>query len=314
MPTKSKVVRAALTGVLLLAGGWGVPALRSANEPADSDSPRPDFREVYKAEFDKVYRLQKGQVLKRIAPPFIPEREVYYLVEHEHQARHIRTPPDYVTFHFTEENGLRNWGLGFGNGTRTLASVLENTLGMKSYQYEGPKALLSLDLTGDWVVRPDASEAEKLVALGRIASEAHDRLLRFESRDVERDVIVATGRFNFSPLDGAADKSSVHLFVGQPNPDGGGGGGSGDFTKFLETLGTRVGVTVIDQTQVPPPTERISWRHEASAYLTRETPGPAKDAKLTELLGTVSKQTGVEFERARRKVPVWVVSEGPAAS
>ncbi|HZN67205.1 MAG TPA: hypothetical protein VFB66_18090, partial [Tepidisphaeraceae bacterium] len=161
-----------MTGALLLAAGWGVPALRSSETP-NSDLPRPDFREVYRPEFDKVYRLEKAQVLKRIPPPFIPEREIYYLVEHEHQARHIRTPPVYFTFHFAEEKGLRNWGLGFGNGTRTLASVLENTLGMKSYQYEGPRALLSLDLPGDWVVRPVAPESEKLVALGRIASEAH---------------------------------------------------------------------------------------------------------------------------------------------
>jgi len=312
MSARSKVLRTALTGAVLVAGGWGVPALRSA-ESSDADVPRPDFREVYRAEFEKVYRLEKGQVLKRISPPFIPEREIYYLVEHEHQARHIRTPPDYFTFHFAEEKGLRNWGLGFGNGTRTLASVLENTLGMKSYQYEGPRALLSLDLPGDWVVRPDAPESEKLVALGRIASEAHGRLLRFESREVERDVIVATGTFNLTPFDGAADKGSVHLFVGKPDADGGGGGGSGDFTKFLETLGTRVGLAVIDQTHSPPPIDRIFWRHDPSAYLSRESPGPAKDGKVTELLGTLSKQTGLKFERARRKVPVWVLSEGPAA-
>lgn len=312
MSARSKVLRTALTGAVLVAGGWGVPALRSA-ESSDADVPRPDFREVYRAEFEKVYRLEKGQVLKRISPPFIPEREIYYLVEHEHQARHIRTPPDYFTFHFAEEKGLRNWGLGFGNGTRTLASVLENTLGMKSYQYEGPKALLSLDLAGDWVVRPDAPESEKLVALGRIASEAHGRLLRFKSREVERDVIVATGTFNLTPFDGAADKGSVHLFVGKPDADGGGGGGSGDFTKFLETLGTRVGLAVIDQTHGPPPIDRIFWRHDPSAYLSRESPGPAKDGKVTELLGTLSNQTGLKFERARRKVPVWLLSEGPAA-
>jgi hypothetical protein len=313
MSAKSRLLRAALTGVLLLAGGWGVPALRSASETADADVPKPDFREVYRPEFEKVYRLEKGQVLKRIAPPFIPEREVYYLVEHETQSRHIRTPPDYFTFHFTEEKGLRNWGLGFGNGTRTVASVLENTLGMKSYQYEGPRALLSLDLAGDWVIRPDAPESEKLVALGRIASEAHGRLLHFQSREVERDVIVATGRFEVRPLDGAADKGSVHLFVGKPDSNSGGGGGSGDLPSFLQTLGTRVGVAVIDQTQAPPPMERISWRHDPSAYLTRDPPGPAKDGKVTELLDTLSKQTGLKFERARRKVPVWVVSEGPVA-
>jgi len=312
MSAKWNWLRTALTGALLLAAGWGVPALRSSETP-NSDLPRPDFREVYRPEFDKVYRLEKAQVLKRIPPPFIPEREIYYLVEHEHQARHIRTPPDYFTFHFAEEKGLRNWGLGFGNGTRTLASVLENTLGMKSYQYEGPRALLSLDLPGDWVVRPDAPESEKLVALGRIASEAHGRLLRFESREVERDVIVATGTFNLTPFDGAADKGSVHLFVGKPDADGGGGGGSGDFTKFLETLGTRVGLAVIDQTHGPPPIDRIFWRHDPSAYLSRESPGPAKDGKVTELLGTLSNQTGLKFERARRKVPVWVLSEGPAA-
>jgi hypothetical protein len=130
---------------------------------------------------------------------------------------------------------------------------------------------------------------------------------------VDRDVVVATGKYHFTPIDGAYNRSSVHLFVGTLDPDEGSGGGSGDLPEFLRMIGDRTGVPVIDKTDGPPPTERISWGHHRTSYLTREPAGPARDTKLAKLLDTVSKQTGLRFERARRKVPVWVLTEGPAA-
>ena len=35
-----------------------------------------------------------------------------------------------------------------------MRTVLENAVRLKTYDYEGPDGLLSLDMAGDWVVRP----------------------------------------------------------------------------------------------------------------------------------------------------------------
>src|SRR4051812_12137597 len=48
----------------------------------------------WRARFNEVYRLNEGEVLKCIAPPFIPEREVYYRTDHRGQYQAIKEPPD----------------------------------------------------------------------------------------------------------------------------------------------------------------------------------------------------------------------------
>jgi Protein of unknown function (DUF3738) len=162
-------------------------------------------------------------------------------------------------------------------------------------------------------VRPGAAEADKLAALARITSQAHGRIIHFQRREVDRDVVVAKGRYAFAPIDGVYDNTSVHLFVGTPDRNEGSGGGSGDLAELLQMLGDRTGVPVIDQTEGPPPEGRLQWGHHRSSDLARYWAGPGRAEKLDRLLETVSKQTGLKFERARRKVPVWVVAEGPVA-
>ena len=123
---------------------------------------------------------------------------------------------------------------------------------------------------------------------------------------------MAKGQYVFKPPAEAPGERSVVMYAGEFDRNSGGGGGSGGLPEFLKTLGTRVKVPVIDETEGPKPAQ-FSWRHQSSAYLEREQPGPEKDRKLRVLLDNVGKQTGLKFETARRKVPVWFVTEGPAA-
>ena len=63
MAARTFSLRAACVLLAVLAGGWGLPAPKKA---ADEGLAKPDFRAVYRAEFDKVYRLEAGEVLKRV--------------------------------------------------------------------------------------------------------------------------------------------------------------------------------------------------------------------------------------------------------
>ena len=278
-------------------------AALSATVLADLDRSKP-----YAAELERVYGLGKGHVLKRVPRPFVPERMEWYRVENGAQAQAIPRGPDYIVFDWNDGTGLRSWGMGFGFEKMSLRSVLDGALRLKSYEFEGPAELLSLDLAGDWVVRPDADMGDKLLALSRVVKEAHGRTVRFEKRELAREVIVAGGRWDFRPLKGTYNDKAVHLFVDKQDDSGGAGGGSGDLPAFLRMLGDRVGSAVIDEVEGGRP-DMIQWGHHHSSRLTGEAAGPGRLEKLMKLLDAVSKQTGLTLEPARRNVPVWVLVE-----
>ena len=283
------------------------PAVR----PADAnrvDPPAAADAAPYKAEMDRVYRLEKGHVLKRVPRPFIPQRMLWYRAEHAHQAQAIPRGPDYVVFDFTDAGGLRHWGMGFGFEKMPLRTVVDNALRLRTYEYDGPDNLLGLDLAGDWVVRTDAPIEQKLDALARLVKEVHGRNVRFEKRELPREVIVAGGTWKFTPLGGTYNDKWVHLFAGKQDDSEGSGGGSGDLTEFLQMLGSRVGSPVVDEVAGDRP-RMFTWGHHNSSRLHNLPVGPERLEKLASLLDVVSKQTGLTLELARRKVPVWVLIE-----
>jgi hypothetical protein len=262
----------------------------------------------YTAELERVYKLDKNQVLKRVPRPYIPERMDWYRAEQKEQAALIPKGPDYIVFYWDDQKGLRNEAMDFGYDKLPVRRVLDSALKLNSYEIEGPDELLSLDVAGDWVVRKDADTAQKLQALAAIIKAQHGRTVRFEKRGLPREVIVAGGTWNFTPLKGTYNEKWVHLFSDKQDADEGSGGGSGDLTEFLQALGDRTGSRVVDETRGERPT-MINWGHHRSSRLTNVAPGPERVEKLKLLLDNVSKQTGLKLEPARRNTPVWVMTE-----
>jgi len=257
----------------------------------------PEFA-TWRQRFNKVYFLEDGQVLKRIAPPFIPERKDYYKEEESSQASHIERPPDFFTFHWDGE--LKNWGMGFGSGKRPLKSVLGSNLSMNQNSYEGPEELLDIEVPGDWIVRKDASEEQKLKALEEILAKEIDRKIRFEKRTVERKAIIATGSFKYHRLPVAQDDRYILMFSGDfVNEDGGGGGTADSVHKFLEAIGNRVNTPVIDRTESSEQI-RIPYRHYRSAYLSRiEECNLLKSGLLRKRIRKNDKQVWIEVLNAK---------------
>jgi hypothetical protein len=261
----------------------------------------------WRQRFNQVYYLEEGQVLKRIAPPFIPERETYYKTEHSQQASRIERPPDHFTFHWDGE--LKRWGLGFGPGKRPLKQVLNHNLNMNQNSYEGPDDLLEVDVPGDWIVRKDATEEQKLKALEAILAKEIGRTIRFVKRTVERKAIVATGNFKYYRLPEVQDDRWIHMFSGNYTAEDAGGGGTADSVhEFVEEIGDRVNMPVIDRTQ-PSGEMQIPYRNHRSGSLSRIEDPVEKEKKVTQLLDNISRQTNLHFTIELQPVEKWFITE-----
>jgi len=262
---------------------------------------------AWRQRFEAVYRLENEQILKRISPPFIPERRDYYVNEEIHQASFIDRSPDRFVFHW--DGKLKKWGLGFFINTPDIDSILRSVLRINTFEYEGHEELLNLKLPGDWIIRDKAPQKTKLKALEQLLADELGRSIQFVKRTVEREAIVATGRFKFRRLSVAQDDRWVHMFSANFEPDASGGGGTADSVyEFLQAIGNCVGMPVIDQTER---SEEISipYRHHRSAYLSRINDPTEKAEKLKLLLDNISHQTNLQFIVERHPIEIWFVTE-----
>jgi beta-lactamase regulating signal transducer with metallopeptidase domain/peroxiredoxin/uncharacterized GH25 family protein len=276
-------------------GASNSPAGLSLNSTQDSE---------WKDEFYNLYGLDEVDIVKRIAPPFIPERAGYYRAEHRYQAIAIADPPAYFTFHWDGE--LKNWGLGFTSDL-SLGAVLARNFGLKRYQFEGVDEVPDIDLPGDWILRLGTSDEDRLEALSAIMQRDLERTVHFERRMVRQKVVVARGQYSFHPEPNAYNDSSVHIFSDELDPDEGAGGGTGTLTEFLMHVGDRLLIPAIDETDGPKGLN-LTWANHGSSAL-RGTESSEADAKRDRTLQNLAKQTGLDFTREEREVPVWFVSE-----
>ena len=159
--------------------------------------------EEWEDKFYDVYKLKEGEVLKRISQPFIPERNDYYKNEHYYQAQTIQDPPDY--FQFLWNGKLNNYGLGFIGGGTKLRDVLR-IMDLNKYDYECSDELLNLNVPGDWILRENSTIEERIKALENILNIELNKHIKFEKKEVEQDVLVAKGTYNFTPISDYNDR------------------------------------------------------------------------------------------------------------
>jgi hypothetical protein len=225
------------------------------SQPTSTPATAP-ANDAWRGRFKEVYRLEGQQTLKRIPPPFIPERNDYYRNEESEQWSIIKSAPDYFVLYQGAYNELPKGGLGFIDRT-TLSHVLRHVIGLGRQDFDGPDKLLNIDLPGDWVLRKGASHGQLLADLMDILRNDLGRSIRFEQRLVERDVIVVRGRFVFTPQSGAYSSNGVHIYAETLDKNEGDGGGSGSLAKFLQQVGSQLNITIIDQTD--PYAKDLSW-------------------------------------------------------
>jgi hypothetical protein len=262
---------------------------------------------AWRTRFDALYLLSPGETLKRVRPPWVPERLTFYQVTSSTgQVQAMPMGPDMFLLGQTPTGQLMLQTSTFG-GSASVRSMLRD-LGVAPHETDLPQAVLRQSLPGDFVVRQDAPTAARVAAFTQLLSEATGRTWRSAVRPLEREVIVVSGTYAYHPpADMPRDASggdTIHFYLGKPDnkPMGfsGSGGAFGAMFNHLEDVAKR---QVIIETKLPSRGANSYRDHASMQPLHGEVADPAA---VDALLANVGKQTSFQLKRERRVVPTWV--------
>jgi RNA polymerase sigma factor (sigma-70 family) len=283
-----------------LAGRSGAAAQRSptASNPATRPATSaPAARaDDWQSRFNSAYSLGAGEVLKRLPPPPIPERQRLF-DQLDPRRRSFDPRADYLfVWRDRTLESLRG-----PLGPHTLGLLLSYGLDIPSYSVDVPDAVRAMRLSGDWVVRQGAGDAQKFAALSQIVERDWGRRIRFQKQAVEREVLVATGQFK--PPGADRKEPLIDLFTTARPTDN--AKVQGDLPGLLRTVGELAGLMIVDES--PQADAKLAWRFGTGVR--PNTTLSAEHAAL--LLDHLSEQTGLEFKRDIRPVELWVGREAP---
>jgi type II secretory pathway component GspD/PulD (secretin)/beta-lactamase regulating signal transducer with metallopeptidase domain len=290
---------------------------KRAHDLDELQKPSAETEEVdpnsWQEKFYSIYSLEDGEVLKRIAPPFIPERRGYFLLIQP--GRYSPNTPHHVAkLYFNWDGKLSIRGSRMGGGIPRLSTTLESVIGLGNRQYDIPPEILYTDMSGDWIVRKDTPQEELLQALEQIIKEETGKEIHFVKRKTQSKVIVARGKYRLTPLPGAKEKDYVHVYTDKIGEFSGAGGGSGTVSKFLRSVGNRkIKTIIIDKTESGD--VELSWRyHDSSDIGWLERYEQPHKEKVDMLLNNLTRQTGLTFERKTVPVEKWFIAGQKSAT
>ena len=126
--------------------------------------------------------------------------------------------------------------------------------------------------------------------------------MKLEFREVEREVYVARGEYELTPLPGQEGKGKliltdetittdeIQIFGTDLVPNSGAGGGTGEFDEFLGWLGRWIGTPIVSEVDLKP-TNQVSWHLHERSPSTEQTRSEDHDPIL--VLGNITLQTGM---------------------
>lgn len=275
------------------------PAAAKADEPA------------WKKDFYAAYGLKDGEVIKRVAPPYPASRDDFF---NDAYPRDVRIDYTNRFTAFRWKDGKATVGPGRtsvepGKGV-PLRDLIDMVADIPAHEVEGHEETLKLLVTGDFVLREGADPVKVAAQLQHILQNECKVDVTLNFREVEREVIVARGKFKVAPLD-PAKKNYVEVYAVELTPDYAGGGG-GPVPYFLRHLNAWVNqrfgdnITRIVNEAEFDPKEMVSWHFNMRSENGRATHFDA-DAEPTAVLKNVAAQTGLTFKTEKRKVRVLFV-------
>jgi hypothetical protein len=310
---KLKAVGAALLLAAAVVTGAGLAARATpAGRPADAGKaaraggparrPQPGDAGAKGAlaDFARRYALPPGVDLKRVGPPFPPSRLVYYRLNVPHRGNQ----PVSEAMYFRWRGGkLTWWGMqvgGRGSALRDLPRMLGDVY---PQQIEGPAELLDAVIDGDFVARAGIPAARLVPALEKVLRKDCGLRVKLALRQVERKVIVARGKYRFTPVAGRR-ANQIEVYGKQLGDPARGGGGSGDYQEFLRWVGMFIGRQVISEATGTPKGD-VSWHYNERSPSTAEERAADHDERA--VLRHLAEQTGLSFREETRRVPVLFV-------
>lgn len=263
---------------------------------------------VWEPQFNALYRLGEGQILKHIAPPFIPERAEFFKDKVKGHPDVNPMIPMWCVFRWEGESTPQMGAQG--TGPASLETILQYMLGLRETEYEAPQDLLRMDLPGDWVLRTDASLEAKFLALEEILARELGREVRFEYGPLNRSVIVATGKYRLRPPADTPDGAPIHLYATQGEPDAGGSRWMPNtIDSLLRVLRHRTKMPVIDRTEHEDLTDISDiWEHP-SIWLRDTQDAREKQHRLQLLFDRLAEQTQLRLEVRTEPLPTWRITE-----
>lgn len=297
---------AGAAAVIVIAAGISVIAIvlqRSTVQQVVAQNAPPTTREAWRADFEAVYFLADGEILKRIRPPFIPERRDYMA-----SRRRADFNPDFIVFGW---NGIELAANIWGGGAFSFGEMLQNVVGIYPPYLDMPRERVLARLSDDWIVRTDASRADKAAKFAELADEVVGPGMTLVPALVEREVIVVRGKFKFvthpNILPDTLATAEVHLFTDEPGKPGTRkyGGFAPKVEELFQYIGTMLVWPVVTEIE-PPDNTNLQFRftaHESAMFMRSEQPASAE--VVDQVLANIAKQTSLELKREKRTVTMW---------
>ncbi|MBX9625266.1 MAG: hypothetical protein K2X82_15775, partial [Gemmataceae bacterium] len=284
------------------------PAGKPAAPPAKAEA-KADDRPAWRKEFDTVYALKDGEVLRRVAPPYPESRVEFWKDYFKENPRVIGECGKWFTVLRFRDGAVHSGPVQMPVMPEdgVALTYLLGMLDFPAQTVEGDEELLAAKVTGDFVLRAGADRAKVAAALQKVLADLGVPA-RLTVRDEERQVVVLKGKWASKPLDGK-DKDHVELYSQALIEPGGAGSGSGPLPEFVRGLQGFVGRRVVAEVEGAP--KAVSWRLNVRSPMEKD-PATGKDtlAEDTEaepVLRNVCAQTGLTFAVEARKVPVLFV-------
>jgi hypothetical protein len=251
---------------------------------------------AWRSRFDQVYGLAPGEAVKRVDPPFIPERQPFWTETQRqmNQPAPLLPSPDEFSLGLEWEGEVPRWT--YAGGNRNLGYVMQSVVDLMPWEFD-ESVPADLKLPGDWVTRKGATVERKLASLAPIISKQLGRPVHFEKRTGPREAVVVRGSYRYAPLWTAGGEAVVELWDTTP---------PGNPPK-----------PVVNDTPLSSMWNALQYRLERRVYDESGT-GATKvkwrdhlyTADREALLRNLSKQTGLTFEREPRVMEYWVMVEG----
>jgi thiol-disulfide isomerase/thioredoxin len=262
---------------------------------------------AWQRRFEAAYRLERQELLRHISLPYPSERMDFFWRQFSRwgwfyfpndQMPHI---PESAILTWNERKRQIDGGMNADN--LTILEVLTN-FGFREWEFQGDLQMLQRQVTGDWVKREEAQRGDLLAQFERILRKEIGLPIRFIPDEVERDVFIATGRFEFHPIS-TEYGDNIALFVEKPDPPDNirGGGGSGDFNSFLDYVSRLINIHIINK-GVSNTGENLQWRQHSTAEISKLR---TNTALIDVFLEYISKQTSLRFQRDRQREHIWLI-------
>jgi FecR protein/Putative zinc-finger len=248
-----------------------------------------DSRVPANLSFEELYRLDEGEYLKAVWPPFIPERIEYYKREVPHQPNDIP-----ATMYFKWENNQLNLTNRSHGSSPNIKNIMHTVTSLPVYRIAGDAGILEKQMDGDYIYRSGMNyeeNPEALNALEDMISKGNNRNVRLEFREAPVKVMVMENHLK----EDLAKGNKLNIEINSKYQETNTYSGSTSLSNMPMILGQIIDKGVINEAQVKSDIS-VTFRIKYSSDQVREDP--------QWLLDEFAAQTGYTFREEERTIRV----------